>query len=133
MVGWEDGRLERIQILLVDMPRMVQEMIEQAVAAQPDMHVVATVREPEDLVPAARATRPEFVIFGVPADEEDVFPAACTALLTEQPTTKVLGIAAVAGNAYLYELRPERTPIGAVAPEDIVSAIRKAAAESWAG
>ena len=64
-------------------------------------------------------------------DEENGFPAACAELLAEQPRTKVLGIEAVAGNAYLYELRPERTPIGAVAPEDIVSAIRTAAAESW--
>jgi DNA-binding NarL/FixJ family response regulator len=123
--------LERIQILLVDMPRMVEQMIEQAVVAQPDMHVVATVPEPESLVDAARATRPDFVIFGLPVDEEDGFPAVCVELLTEQPRTKVLGIAVVAGHAYLYELRPERTPIGAVAPEDIVSAIRTAATESW--
>ena len=125
--------LERIQILLVDMPKMVQQMIEQAVVAQPDMHVVDTVREPESLVPAARATRPDFVIFGLPLDEEEGFPAACAELLSEQPRTKVLGIEAVAGNAYLYELRPERTPIGAVAPEDIVSTIRTSAAESWTG
>lgn len=108
-------------------------MIEQAVVAQPDMRVVATVREPEGLVSAARETRPEFVIFGLPAGEEEGFPAACAELLAEQPRTKVLGIAAAAGNAYLYELRPERTPIGAVAPQDIVSAIRTAAAESRVG
>jgi DNA-binding NarL/FixJ family response regulator len=125
--------LERIQILLVDMPRMVQQMIEQAVVAQPDMHVVATVPERDGLVAAARATRPEFVIFGLPVEEEDGFPAACIELLAEQPRTKVLGIATVAGNAYLYELRPERTPLGTVAPQDIVSAIRAAAAAPWVG
>lgn len=125
--------LERIQILLVDMPRMLQQIIEQALVAQPDMHVVATVDEADGLVAAARATRPEFVIFGLPVEEEQGFPAACIELLAEQPRTKVLGIEAVAGNAYLYELRPERTPIGAVAPEDIVSAIRTAAAEPWVG
>ncbi|MDX6477113.1 MAG: hypothetical protein QOH95_2624 [Gaiellaceae bacterium] len=110
---------------------MVQQMIEQAVVAQPDMHVVATVCEAGGLVEAARATRPDFVIFGVPVEEENGFPAVCAELLEEQPRTKALGIAVVAGNAYLYELRPERTEIGEVAPEDIVSAIRTAAAESW--
>jgi DNA-binding NarL/FixJ family response regulator len=110
---------------------MVQQMIEQAVVAQPDMHVVATVRAQDELVSVARATRPDFVIFGLPVDEEADFPTACEELLGEQPRTKALGIAVVAGNAYLYELRPERTPIGAVAPEDIVSVIRAAAATSW--
>jgi len=110
---------------------MVQQMIEQAVVAQPDMNVVATLPEQDSLVAAARTTRPDFVIFGLPLEEEDGFPTACIELLEEQPRTKVLGIAVVAGHAYLYELRPERTPIGAVAPEDIVSAIRTAATESW--
>jgi DNA-binding NarL/FixJ family response regulator len=110
---------------------MVQQMIEQAVGAQPDMHVVATVNEPSSLVSAARATRPDFVIFGVQADEEDGFPTACVDLLAAEPRTKALGIAVLASNAYLYELRPERTPIGEVAPEDIVSTIRSSAAESW--
>jgi len=113
------------------MPRMVQQMIEQAVVAQPDMHVVATVGEAEGLVSAAQETSPDFVIFGVPVEEEDGFPVACVELLAAQPRTKALGIAVVASNAYLYELRPERTPLGEVAPEDIVAAIRAAAAEAW--
>lgn len=123
--------MERIQILLVDMPRIVEEMIEQAVVAQPDMHVVGAVRDPESLVRAARETRPDFVIFGLPLDGESGFPEACSELLEEQPRAKALGVAVEASNAYLYELRPERTPLGEVGPEEIVTAIRSAAAEAW--
>lgn len=123
--------MERIQILLVDMPRIVEEMIEQAVVAQPDMHVVGAVRDPDALVRAARETQPDFVIFGLPPEAEGGFPDGCTELLEEQPRTKALGVAVEASNAYLYELRPERTPLGEVGPEEIVTAIRGAAAAGW--
>jgi DNA-binding NarL/FixJ family response regulator len=118
--------LERIQILLVDMPLMLREMIEQAVAAQPDMNVVAAVAAASALVSAARETKPEFVIFGL-EDGEDDFPADCLEVLEEHPRTKALGIRAAAGLAYLYELRPERTAIGEVSPDDIVTTIRTVA------
>jgi DNA-binding NarL/FixJ family response regulator len=123
-----DGLLQRIQIVLVDMPRMLRDMIEEAVAAQPDMRVVETVPERSALLEATRRTRPEFVIFGIDDDEDD-FPPGCLEVLEEQPRTRILGIQAAAGLAYLYELRPERTRIGEVAPEDVVAAIRSAAAQ----
>jgi len=124
-----DGLLQRIQIVLVDMPRMLRDMIEEAVAAQPDMRVVEVVPERSALLEATRRTRPEFVIFGVDDGDEDDFPPGCLEVLEEQPRTRILGIQATAGVAYLYELRPERTRIGEVAPEDVVAAIRSAAAQ----
>ena len=119
--------MERIQILLVDMPLLLRELIEEAVAAQPDMHVVATVPDAGALVAATRETRPDFVLFGVSGDDACGFPPACVDLLAENPRTHALGIEAVEGHAFLYELRPHRTAIGEVAPEDLVTAIREAA------
>jgi chemotaxis response regulator CheB len=123
--------LERIQILLVDMPLLLRELIEEAVAAQPDMNVVATVPEPDALVEATREARPDFVLFGVTPEEAVSFPKACVALLDENPRARALGIEHVEGQAILYELRPGRTEIGEVAPEDIVAVIREAAARPW--
>lgn len=109
------------------MPLLLRELIEDALAAQPDMHVVATVPDAGALVAATRETRPDFVLFGVTRDEARGFPAACVELLAESPRTHALGIEAVEGHAFLYELRPERTAIGEVGPEDLVAAIREAA------
>jgi DNA-binding NarL/FixJ family response regulator len=120
--------LERIQILVVDMPLLLRDLIEEAVVAQPDMHLLASVSDPEALVAATAESRPDFVLLGVSAADADGFPPECLRLLDENPRTKALGIEAVDGRAYLYELRPERTEIGEVAPEDVVRAIREAAA-----
>ena len=120
--------MERIQIILVDMPLLLRELIEEAVAAQPDMHLVGMVPDADALVDATRETRPDFVLFGIAAADEDRFPDASLRLLDASPRTRGLGIEPTAGNAYLYELRPERTVIGEVAPADVVQAIRAAAA-----
>lgn len=126
-----DLQLERIQILLVDMPLLLRELIEEALAAQPDMNVVATVPDPEALVAATREARPDFVLFGVARAEATAFPAECVTLLDENPRARVLAIEHLEGRAILYELRPGRTEIGEVAPEDIVAVIRDAAAQPW--
>jgi DNA-binding NarL/FixJ family response regulator len=121
--------LQRLQILLVDMPLMLRELIEEAVAAQPDMNVVAAIPDAGSLLTATREKQPDFVLFGVNQEDAKGFPAACLALLGESPRTQALGIEAIEGHAYLYELRPQRTALGEVGPEDLVTAIRKAAAQ----
>lgn len=113
------------------MPLLLRELIEEAVAAQPDMNVVATVPEPEALVAATREARPDFVLFGITREEAATFPAECVTLLDENPRARALAIEHVEGHAILYELRPGRTEIGEVAPEDIVAVIRDAAARPW--
>jgi DNA-binding NarL/FixJ family response regulator len=116
--------LKRLQILLVDMPHMLRELIEEAVAAQPDMNVVATNPEAGALLSATRETRPDFVLFAVDRDEAEGIPAACLDLFTESPRTRALGIEAYRGHAFLYELRPHRTVLGEVGPEDLLAVIR---------
>lgn len=106
------------------MPRMLREMIDSAIAAQPDMRVVATTAEPAELVAAARTVRPSFVILGL--DDGD-FPDGSLELFAEQPKVKLLGIQADAGHAYLFELRPERRALGEISPAEIVAVIRNAA------
>lgn len=117
---------EPIRVLLVDMPRIPRELIARAVAAQPDMVVVGSTADLDDLSVAAHAAAPEFVIVGV-ADGE--LPPPAERFLDEQAQTKVLGVEAQDGTAYLYELRPRRAPLGEVSPADVVAAIRRAAAE----
>src|SRR4051794_21352113 len=102
------------------MPRLVRDMIERTITAQPDMEGVVDEDGVEELG-AGRASAPDFVVCGL---DFPWLPDECRELLEEQPRAKVLGIDAAGGHAYLYELRPQRVAIGEVSPDDIVQAIR---------
>jgi DNA-binding NarL/FixJ family response regulator len=106
-----------LRILVVGLPRLVRDMIERSIKAQPDMEVVGK----------AGAGSPDFVVCGF---DFPWLPDHQRALLEAQPNAKVLGIEAAGGHAYLYEMRAQRVAIGEVSPDDIVAAIRTTAAGS---
>jgi chemotaxis response regulator CheB len=114
---------EQLGILLVDLSRLVGEMIERAVATTQDMGVVGRAASLDELYDVAQAMDPDVVIVGL-RDAE--LPQACLDLLLERPRMKVLGIEEHGGHAQLYELRPEQVEIGAVSPEEVVDTIRAA-------
>ena len=116
---------DRIRVLLVDMPRIPRELIERALAAEPDMEIVGSTPDLEKLPDAAAASDPEFVILGL-VDEQ--LPPPAERYLDEHARLKLLGVEAHEGTAFLYELRPERAALGEVSPADVVAAIRSAAA-----
>jgi DNA-binding NarL/FixJ family response regulator len=113
-----------IRVLLVDMPRIPRELIERAVAGEEDMIVVGSTPDLEELQQAAAASEPEFVLVGLVGDQ---LPPTAARFVQDKARLKVLGVEAHDGKAYLYELRPERAPLGEVSPADVVAAIRRAA------
>lgn len=115
-----------LRILVVGMPRLVRDMIERTIKAQPDMEVIVDEHGVDGLG-GDGGSAPDFVVCGL---DFPWLPDEFRTLLEEQPRAKVLGIDAAGGHAYLYELRPQRVAIGEVSPEDIVEAIRLAAAGS---
>jgi DNA-binding NarL/FixJ family response regulator len=115
--------IERFRILLVDVSRLVGEMVEGAVVRTNDMGVVGTTSL-DELLDTARASEPDVVIVGI--DAHNGLPDECVDLLLERPRVKVLAIEERAGHARLYELRPERVEIGDVSPEEVVESIRAA-------
>jgi hypothetical protein len=105
------------------MPRMLRDIITQTVSHEPDMVLVGEHTERTDLVSAARASQADVVVVGV-SDAE--LPAQCEALFMMSPGIRVLGITGDGRRAFLWELRPNRTPLGEVSPEGLVEAIRTA-------
>ena len=63
----------------------------------------------------------DFVIAGADYDFAEV-----ARVLDERPRLRVLAVAGHGREAFLYELRPTRTPLGEVSPRAIVEAIRSA-------
>ena len=103
-----------IRIRMLEMPRLVRELIELAVRSQPDMEVVDVDSPP-----------PDFVVCGVPSADE---PSTARSALAESARVRVLELDPAAGRASLYELHEYEHEIGEVSPDEIVHTIRAAAA-----
>lgn len=102
---------------------MLGDIITQTVSHEPDMQLVGEPTERTDLLSAARVTQADVVVVGI-SDRE--LPAECEALFTSSPGIRVLGITGDGRRAFLWELRPQRTPLGEVSPQGLVQAIRTA-------
>lgn len=109
------------------MPRLAADMLERAMAGQADMLIVARLDSSADLAQATRMMAPDVVIVGLTEPE---LPAPCLDMFTENVGLTVLGVQKRRGVAHLYQLRPYQLELGDVAPEDLVSEIRTAAATS---
>jgi DNA-binding NarL/FixJ family response regulator len=110
---------------MIDLPRLLREMIMQAIEREPDMCVVGEMERPDGIGAAVGDSDPDFAIVGL---EHDDLPRACSEFLDRRAHVRLLGIEAVDGQAYLYELRPDRVQIGtgSVTPTEVVKAIRVA-------
>ena len=115
--------MDQIRVLLAEMPRILRDVFKQVVADQSDMDVVGELFDPFGLLLAAGQTRADVVILGLHNSE---FPGICSHLLSEYPHIKILGVTEDGRRACLYELRPQKIPVGEVSPEGLLAAIRTA-------
>jgi len=108
------------RIVLVNLPRMLREIIEDVVAAAPDLDVVETVERPTGLIAVVDGAKADFLIAGDDALED------VGVLLRERPRLKVLAVAGDGRQTFLYELRPQEVSLGEVSPQNLLEAIRAA-------
>src|SRR5207247_1437203 len=112
--------LKRTRILLFDMPRMLRDIVVKTLAAEPDMEVAADVATADDLLRSVERRHADVVV----TRRDDSSLAAL--LLTRQPQLKVLAVADNGRESSLYEMRPQRVPLGEITPQRLVTEIRKA-------
>lgn len=112
----------RIRILLTNLPRMLQDVLERVLADQDDMELVGYVADPIEVLLIATAREIEVVILGV----EDGLPGVASHLLEERPQLKILAVSPDGRRAFLYHLQPYMVPIGELSPDGLVDAIRAA-------
>lgn len=115
--------IEHVRIILVDVSRLTGELVERAVARTEDMSVVGRAESLDELHEVALDTDSDVAIVGL---HDRVLPSVCLDLLLERPRMKLLAIEERAGQAWLYELRPEQVEIGEVSPDEVVETIRAA-------
>jgi hypothetical protein len=107
------------RILLVGLPRLLEEIVSDAIAQAPDLTVTAKLPDVEALACDPPAT--DVVVLGTESSE------LIAATLERQPRLAVLAVSDDARSSSLYVLRPERTRVGDLSPERLVAAIRAAA------
>jgi DNA-binding NarL/FixJ family response regulator len=118
-----------IRVLIVDMPRMLREIVRRSVEADGDFVVVGELDDMATVVEAAEHTDAQFVLADLGVTE----PAGVERLLEVLPQVKVLGIARDGRQGFLYELRPQRIPLGELSPETLLDVMRGAAGLAEAG
>jgi DNA-binding NarL/FixJ family response regulator len=112
-----------IRVLLVDMPKLLSDLLEQAFRTDDAIRVVGVSSSKARLVPDTEATRPDYVVVGM---DDDTLPRECRELFAERARLRMLGVAPHDGRVDLFELRPERVPLGRVSPTELVAAVRSA-------
>lgn len=113
-----------IRILLVGMAPILREIVRQAALGRDDVDVVGEAQSHHCLREDVAASGANFLLVGI--EDADAI-GACGAILMERPLTKVLAVEADGRHGFLYELRPQRVPLGELSLEGLFDAIREAA------
>jgi len=108
------------RILLVALPRLLEEIVSEALSEAPDLAVVGLLRDAGSLTREA-SLQADVVVLG--GDD----PALAASALERQPHLAVLAVSEDARGSSLYVLRPERTLIGDLSPQSLVATVRAAA------
>ena len=127
--GWQAsenpwGGVERIRIVVVDMPRMVRDIVKYTVSTDDQVDLVREYTERTDLAAAVEQDRPQFVIVGSEAFGSEHVAAA----LEVSPRLTVLALTADGRKLQLHELTPTRLEFGEISPRRLLEVIRMRAA-----
>ena len=107
--------------MLVDLPPLLRDVVAAALAHDPTLRLIepAVGAPPEDLAGV------DVLVVGLAADAPT---ARCAEALGRHPGIKVLALEALGRTVSRYELRPARTPLGALSPAALVDAVHAAVA-----
>jgi hypothetical protein len=115
-----NAALNQIRILCGEMPRMLRQIVEDAVMSQSDMKLVDS-GEGHDFAMAIKREHADVVIVSKRAVDD---PMSYLQFLLENPGLKVLVIKREGREAQLLEFR--QIPVAEVSPQGLVDAIRAA-------
>lgn len=116
-----------IRVLLLGAPRMLRDIVEHAIAAEPDMiSVEGAPLAAADLTAFLRARRVDVAIF--PAAVEGLGDDRIVALLRAHPRLGMLALDGSADQGTLHHLVPVHETIGRLTRSSVIAAIRAGAA-----
>jgi DNA-binding NarL/FixJ family response regulator len=111
--------LDQTKILLVDMPRMLRDIVRAVAAQDPALQIVGEVSWETDLTATAYLYDAAVIVAGARAKSRSEIGE----LLEARPRTRVLTIAADGAQSILYRLSPEAVALGDLSPARLLEAI----------
>jgi hypothetical protein len=109
-----------MRVLLARMPTMLRDMFEHEIVHGTKLELCGEWQPALDAA-TTRRLAPDFVIVGTACPERRRTPYA---YLGRWPTARVVTIAPLKGQAFVYELKLQTTDLGRVSPAELVDAIR---------
>lgn len=120
-----NGALQPIRVVTAELPRMLSQIMGAFLESANDIEQVGMAESQADLLELTRRLRPDVVIMGL--DSADMASMRWS-LFTGDPQLRVLGVVGEGRQTFVYELRPHRTPLGELSPEELLTAVRRSAA-----
>jgi DNA-binding NarL/FixJ family response regulator len=111
-----------IRVILVGLPQLLADIVEELIAGQPDIEFVGSVAAYRDLRRVIRRAQPDVILCRASGS---TLPAGYGEILEAHPHVRLLAIEARDGTGFAYDLRPVRAPLD-VWPEGLIDAIRSA-------
>ena len=87
-----------IRVAVANRPRLMRELILATITDQPDIEVVAEIRDESDIPRIVEETAPEFLIIAL--DSPDCQPTLCDSLLRSHPELKIVALSEI-GRAHV--------------------------------
>jgi DNA-binding NarL/FixJ family response regulator len=115
--------MPNIRVLIRDAPKMLRDILAQAISGEPDMEVIA---EPPVSTQALGRTPPWPDVLIVGATSDGAPGDQVSDLLAEWPASRVLIISPRGHSVVMYELVPDARDLGELSPSQLVEAIRSA-------
>jgi hypothetical protein len=112
--------VKRVRILFAGVPPMLQEIIERAARAEPDLEIVGATRT-ADLAATIARTGADAAILALP---DGAAVAAYEDVLYCHPRVRLLAVVDDGRSALLYALRPHLTPLGELSADGLLQAVR---------
>jgi DNA-binding NarL/FixJ family response regulator len=119
--------VERTRVLLLEIPAMLADLLKGIVQADDQIEIVAELADASDLIEVSDRSDANVVIVNLLDGD---LPEPCSALLSERPRMRVIGLAGHGRNGFLWELRPHRLALGEISPSTLLPAIRSRGANA---
>lgn len=116
-----ESGVHRIRVAMANMPRLLADMVRTGLSSEPDLVLVAELREVTALEENPNIASVDVLIVGV---EDEGLPESCGRLMLQRPQLRLLGLSLDARRAYRYELRPYCLPLGEPSPRSLAEAVR---------
>ena len=113
-----------IGILLVEMPRMVRDVVGNILGVEPDLHVVADGVDAGAVMERVEGERPDVVVLWVDSESP---PPICEELLRRFPRLAVVALEGGGQRGSIYRMLPTRIRLAEISRAQLVTAIRRAA------